>query len=522
MIFCKRLSGIFLWVLLTIFLFTGNVWATIELPHAFFNGLMITYQDNPAGDDLVFMYTKINAVYYSDGTASTSDLIVGKDVMIQGAKRDCPDTACTSFTDATLSISGGGITYFTATLSDITFTTDGAQWFLNPALDVNNAETLNMSNIELYPNGSAYIQNLMDTLGTKDIAGMQMRLFNLVGLLTGNSTNVILEGLLDGVQATTNTPPVADAGENINISSVTVAETIITGTATDSDLGDVLTCSWSYYDEINNVIVPLSESSTDCSFDLGTLEFGIGTYTLTLEVSDGTDTSSDSMFLSIENTAPNAGAGGGGIYEISDDVVLTGDVSDYDGDTVSYRWLEGDTLLCSGNVNTIIEGDPVIIPQDCVVSGMGLGVHEIILEVSDGINNPVNSEIVSVAVVDTTVPKIAPVASNYLLWPPNHVMIDVAVAANATDNSGIPVTLSVSVMSNEPQDGLDDDDIGPDIEGVTVDQAAGLIYLQLRRERAGTGDGRIYTISIIATDSSDNSSAAKVEIKVPHDMSRKK
>jgi hypothetical protein len=96
-------------------------------------------------------------------------------------------------------------------------------------------------------------------------------------------------------------------------------------------------------------------------------------------------------------------------------------------------------------------------------------------------------------------------------------MVDIAIAANASDNSGCAVTLNAAVTSNEPQSGLGSGDIGPDWTEPFIDQAAGIIYTQLRAERSGRHKGRIYTITITATDCSDNVSTAKVKIRVPHD-----
>ena len=76
-------------------------------------------------------------------------------------------------------------------------------------------------------------------------------------------------------------------------------------------------------------------------------------------------------------------------------------------------------------------------------------------------------------------------------------------------------------MSNEPQEGLGDGDTAPDWTEPVIDQANGVISLQLRAERSGSGDGRVYTIAITATDNSGNSSTAPVEIIVPHDKGKK-
>lgn len=77
------------------------------------------------------------------------------------------------------------------------------------------------------------------------------------------------------------------------------------------------------------------------------------------------------------------------------------------------------------------------------------------------------------------------------------------------------------MTSNEPQDGLGDGDVSPDWTNPVVDQARGVITLQLRAERSGTGKGRIYTIQITARDASGNSSQSSVQIIVPHDQGKK-
>ncbi len=63
--------------------------------------------------------------------------------------------------------------------------------------------------------------------------------------------------------------------------------------------------------------------------------------------------------------------------------------------------------------------------------------------------------------------------------------------------------------------------MAPDSIGPEIDQLNGIISLQLRAERSGSGDGRIYTITIIATDDSGNTSSADAEIIVPHDKRKK-
>jgi hypothetical protein len=93
--------------------------------------------------------------------------------------------------------------------------------------------------------------------------------------------------------------------------------------------------------------------------------------------------------------------------------------------------------------------------------------------------------------------------------PHHHKMRDVFVSYDVTDNCGTPTT-SLSVTSNEPVNGLGDGNTAPDWEIVSANQ------VRLRAERSGTGNGRIYTITITAADSAGGSSSQILTVSVPH------
>ena len=112
---------------------------------------------------------------------------------------------------------------------------------------------------------------------------------------------------------------------------------------------------------------------------------------------------------------------------------------------------------------------------------------------------------------DKTAPVIASVsASPSTLGAPNHKMTPVAVSVKASDNCSA-VTWSVTgVSSNEPVNGTGDGDTAPDW---TI---AGAHGVTLRAERAGTGSGRTYTITITAKDAAGNTSTGTTTVSVPH------
>ncbi|MBC7868359.1 MAG: T9SS type A sorting domain-containing protein [Gloeobacteraceae cyanobacterium ES-bin-316] len=113
-------------------------------------------------------------------------------------------------------------------------------------------------------------------------------------------------------------------------------------------------------------------------------------------------------------------------------------------------------------------------------------------------------------VFDNTAPVISNASTNIVsLWPANHKMNDVVVNYNTSDNCSA-VTTTLSVSSNEPVNGTGDGDTAPDWEIVNNR------LVKLRAERAGNGNGRIYTITIKATDGCNNSSTKVVLVYVNH------
>ncbi|MFH1798229.1 MAG: PQQ-binding-like beta-propeller repeat protein [Candidatus Omnitrophota bacterium] len=315
-----------------------------------------------------------------------------------------------------------------------------------------------------------------------------------------------------------NHPPIANAGTNITINSEDQPNTIIIGTTEDED-GDVLQYTWLQDDIVLRDYQPV-ESDGSCPLSLAdVIGLDIGQYTLTLEVNDGTDTVWSSMILTINNSPPVIAPGGSGVYQVGEDIILTAQVSDYDGDTLSYSWKEGTNVFNSGTVTTFVGGSPVDLFPYTLTGGLPLGEHTITLEVNDGINSSVCRDI-AIKMIDSQAPTLKPTVNTSILWPPNHQMADIVINANAEDNSGV-VHLSADVTSSEPAETDGDGNTVSDYTEPIINQATGIIILQLRAERSGKGTGRIYTIAITASDDSGNSSSAEVEVIAPHDRGKK-
>lgn len=119
-----------------------------------------------------------------------------------------------------------------------------------------------------------------------------------------------------------------------------------------------------------------------------------------------------------------------------------------------------------------------------------------------------NNATLSVAVTNAA-PTITGLSSSVTtLWPANHKLVGVHLNYVATDSCG-PVTITVSVSSNEAVTGPGDGYTGADWEVV------GDHLVRLRAERAGGGSGRVYTITVIATDAAGQTTQSSVEVRVP-------
>jgi hypothetical protein len=128
----------------------------------------------------------------------------------------------------------------------------------------------------------------------------------------------------------------------------------------------------------------------------------------------------------------------------------------------------------------------------------------------------------TVTVQDTTPPVINSIVANpSTLWPPNHNLVPVSITATATDICNTsPKCNIVSVTSNEPVLGPGSGNTSPDWvlndPGPKVSPAK--LGIQLRAERAGGGAGRVYTINVLCSDASGNTTPGKTTVSVGHDQ----
>lgn len=198
------------------------------------------------------------------------------------------------------------------------------------------------------------------------------------------------------------------------------------------------------------------------------------------------------------NSPPIADAGDDAVVEATGlltPVPLDGTGSyDPDGDALSWGW--------TGVFGAAFGATPVV--------NLPVGEHEILLIVTDTFGQS-DEDWVSVRVADTQAPVITSLAPNRVsLWPPNHEMIPLTVLFDVTDVvDPAPACEIAAISSSEPAYGLGDGDTAPDW------WFSGLSFA-LRSERAGSGAGRTYTVTLRCEDASGNASEAVTTVVVPH------
>jgi len=121
--------------------------------------------------------------------------------------------------------------------------------------------------------------------------------------------------------------------------------------------------------------------------------------------------------------------------------------------------------------------------------------------------------------VNNGTPVITLSSTSATMWPPNHQyqtfnVTDFVASASSSCDSSVDINDVViqNVSSDEPEDNPAGAD-GNTLNDIVI--AANCKSVQLRRERDGNLNGRVYTITFKVTDSFGNSSTATVKVSVP-------
>ena len=222
----------------------------------------------------------------------------------------------------------------------------------------------------------------------------------------------------------------------------------------------------------------------------------VGTYTLTYTVSDGSHTASANRTVKVvDTTAPVITLNGANPMTVECHTSFTDP-----GATANDGCAGSFPATASGTVN-------VNVP----------GTYTITYNATDPSGNPAAPLTRTVNVVDTTAPVITLNGNSPILWPPNHKyhtfsVTDFVIAATDSCNTSLGVGNVVisQVTSDELEDSGGD---GHTLNDIVI--AADCKSVQLRAERDGGGDGRVYTITFKVTDASGNVGTATATVTVP-------
>src|SRR6185295_18683405 len=151
---------------------------------------------------------------------------------------------------------------------------------------------------------------------------------------------------------------------------------------------------------------------------------------------------------------------------------------------------------------------------------VGGGPHPITVTAKDGAGNQ-TSKVVTFTVIDSTPPVITLNPNAIALWSPNHQYEKVTVAdlvSSASDNCDASVSVAsvyiTQVTSDEVQNGNGD---GNTLNDIVI--ASDCKSVQLRSERSGNGNGRVYTITFKVSDTVGNTATATAKVTVPKSQS---
>lgn len=122
------------------------------------------------------------------------------------------------------------------------------------------------------------------------------------------------------------------------------------------------------------------------------------------------------------------------------------------------------------------------------------------------------SKVVPVLEVTNTPPDCSKASPSVnLIWSPNHKLVNVTIkGVTDADNDAVSIRVT-SIRQDEPVNGLGDGNTSPDGFGI------GASIVQIRAERSGLLNGRVYEIGFTAEDGQGGSCVGGVSVGVPHD-----
>lgn len=147
------------------------------------------------------------------------------------------------------------------------------------------------------------------------------------------------------------------------------------------------------------------------------------------------------------------------------------------------------------------------IVTDNPVNSTVVGTYLVTYDVTDASGNRATQLIRTVHVVDTIPPEVSLSVDRSLLWPPNHKLVDILVSGDAQDSGSGLLTVVLSVTDEYGEYNL------------TLPTFGSTVALEAWRDGQDK-DGRVYTLTAVATDRAGNATTRSSNILVPHDLGK--
>jgi subtilisin family serine protease len=230
--------------------------------------------------------------------------------------------------------------------------------------------------------------------------------------------------------------------------------------------------------------------------------YPLGTTVVTLTVSDAYTSSTCTATITVIDITPPA-------VTCPADIAVGNDPGDC-GAIVSF------TVTATDNC----DNDVSIVAAPVSDSFFPVGTTTVTVTATDDAGNEALCSF-DVTVTDVEPPVINTITEPIVIWPPNHKYVSfnlddfiLSVSDNCTYLE-IDDVLIASANSDEPENELGGGD-GNTIDDIVI--AGDCKSVQLRKERTGKGNGRVYTVYFELTDEYGNVGTASAEVHVPHEI----
>jgi large repetitive protein len=224
-------------------------------------------------------------------------------------------------------------------------------------------------------------------------------------------------------------------------------------------------------------------------------EFPVGQTNVQCTASDSRGNTADGGFVVTVRES-----GGGPVLFIQVPSTIEAEATSADGASVEFE------VTTTGSTDP----DPSVTCSPASGSTFALGTTTVLCVATDSYGNRAEGSF-DVVVGDSVAPMIVSIsATPNLLAPANHKLVDVAATVDATDSvDPMPQCYAYYVTANEAVD-------APGSGNTDFDWIlTGPLTMQLRAERSGEGDDRIYYVHVRCSDSSGNDTTSSVEVRVP-------